>query len=114
LFAYEVLASYGLAALLTGWLLLRSNRAINRAIGVFALWSVVTVPVAMVEFAHAPEGTLVMPGYLTLADWLDRAVPVPFFPPWSPSATRYCCSSCWVTVRAEPGCSTTRRDTARY
>jgi uncharacterized protein len=80
LFPYEVLASYGFAALLTGWLVARSNRALNRAIGVFALWSAVTVPVAMVEFAHAPEGTLVLPGYLTLADWLNR-VPIPFFPP---------------------------------
>lgn len=81
LFPYEVLASYGFATLLTGWLLLRSNRAIDRAIVAFALLSAITVPAAMVQFSLAPDGALVMPGYLTRQDWVDRTVPLPFFPP---------------------------------
>lgn len=68
-FPGEILASYGLAALVTGWLLLRSTRAVTRAAVVLAAVYAFTVPAAMVAMS---EGTYVLPGYLTAEDWLAR------------------------------------------
>ena len=84
-FPGEILTSYGLAALVTGWLLFRSNRAIVRAAVVFAVFYVVTVPLAMVGMAvaggsDAADEYGLVPGYLTAGDWIERLVFLPFGP----------------------------------
>ncbi|WP_193518591.1 DUF418 domain-containing protein [Nocardiopsis kunsanensis] len=84
-FPGEILTSYGLAALVTGWLLLRSNRAIVRAAVVFAVFYVVTVPLGMIgmQAAMQMEGagaSFAVPGYLTAQDWVERFVGLPFGP----------------------------------
>ncbi|GAB3736326.1 DUF418 domain-containing protein [Nocardiopsis nanhaiensis] len=83
-FPGEILTSYGLAALVTGWLLLRPNRTIVRAAVVFAVFYAVTVPVAMVfmSVGMRTEGAeaFAMPGYLALDDWIERLVGLPFGP----------------------------------
>lgn len=83
-FPGEILTSYGLATLVTGWLLLRSDKAIVRAALVFAVFYAITVPVAMVgvsmsETTQGPEG-FALPGYLTVEDWIGRVVGLPFSP----------------------------------
>ncbi|MGW9556070.1 DUF418 domain-containing protein [Nocardiopsis sp. NPDC055551] len=83
-FPGEILTSYGLAALVTGWLLLRSDKAIVRAAVVFAVFYAITVPVAMVGMSvgsatQGPEG-YALPGYLTVEDWIGRVVGLPFGP----------------------------------
>lgn len=84
-FPGEILTSYGLAALVTGWLLFRSNRAIVRAAVVFAVFYVITVPLAMVGMAAADGSDAAgeyapVPGYLTAGDWIERLVFLPFGP----------------------------------
>ncbi|WP_026119384.1 DUF418 domain-containing protein [Nocardiopsis ganjiahuensis] len=83
-FPGEILTSYGLAALATGWLLLRSNRAIVRAAVVFAVFYVVTVPIGMIGMALGTETAgaeaFALPGYLTTEDWISRLVGLPFGP----------------------------------
>ncbi|MBQ1081900.1 DUF418 domain-containing protein [Nocardiopsis sp. B62] len=83
-FPGEILTSYGLAALVTGWLLLRSNRAIVRAAVVFAVFYVVTVPIGMVGMVmadgSAADDYALVPGYLTAGDWFERLVFLPFGP----------------------------------
>lgn len=84
-FPGEILTSYGVAALLTGWLLLRSNRALARAAVVLAVFYAVSVPLAMIamnvgatmEGADAFGAT---PGYVTAQDWIERLVGLPFAP----------------------------------
>ena len=83
-FPGEILTSYGLAALVTGWLLLRSEKAIVRAAVVFAVFYAITVPVAMVGMSvgsatQGPEA-FALPGYLTVEDWIGRVVGLPFGP----------------------------------
>lgn len=84
-FPGEILTSYGLAALVTGWLLMRSNQAIVRAAVVFAVFYVITVPLSMVGMAMSgmaagTEEYVILPGYLTLGDWIERFVFLPFGP----------------------------------
>ncbi len=84
-FPGEILTSYGLAALVTGWLLLRSNKAIVRAAVVFAVLYVITVPLSMVGMAVAGSADgaaeyALMPGYLSAEDWIARLVGLPFGP----------------------------------
>lgn len=81
----EILTSYGLAALVTGWLLLRSNRAIVRAAVIFAVVYVVTVPLGMIGMragmeTEGAEASFAVPGYLTSGDWLERFFGLPFGP----------------------------------
>ncbi|MEU3018773.1 DUF418 domain-containing protein [Nocardiopsis sp. NPDC007018] len=82
-FPGEILTSYGLAALVTGWLLFRSNRTIVRAAVVFAAFYAVTVPLAMVAMAWAgseAEEYGLIPGYLTAQDWFERLAFLPSGP----------------------------------
>ncbi|MBR8742234.1 hypothetical protein DSY14_10930 [Nocardiopsis sp. MG754419] len=83
-FPGEILMSYGFAALVTGWLLLRSNRAIVRAAVVFTVFYVLTVPVTMIGMAvgNATQGAeaFALPGYLTVEDWIGRLVGLPMGP----------------------------------
>ena len=83
-FPGEILTSYGFAALITGWLLFRSNRTIVRAAVVFSVFYALTVPVAMLGTAvvESQQGVeaFTMPGYLTVGDWIERLVGVPFSP----------------------------------
>ncbi|GAA1303759.1 DUF418 domain-containing protein [Pseudonocardia xinjiangensis] len=80
-FPGEILASYGLAGLVLGGLLFRSDRAVTRTIAVLVPCYVVTVTLAMVSLAAAPDiAAVAMPGYSTAADWAARAIAVPFNP----------------------------------
>ncbi|WP_433289244.1 DUF418 domain-containing protein [Pseudonocardia sp. CA-142604] len=81
-FPGEILASYGLAGLVLGWLLFRSDRALSRTIAVLVPCYVVTVTAAMVALAAAaPDvGGYAVPGYTTAADWSMRLSGVPFTP----------------------------------
>lgn len=84
-FPGEILTSYGLAALVTGWLLLRSNRAIVRAAVVLAVLYAVTVPLAMIGMQvgmemEGAEESFAVPGYLTPMDWFERLFGLPFGP----------------------------------
>jgi uncharacterized membrane protein YeiB len=81
-FPGEILASYGLAALVTGWLLLRPNRVVVRAAVVLAVVYALLVPVSMIMLAAAPEGSQEwgFPGYTTAGDWVMRLVGAPFSP----------------------------------
>lgn len=84
-FPGEILTSYGLAALVTGWLLLRSNQAIVRAAVVFTVFYVITVPLGMISMnmVTATEGAEaydLVPGYLTPGDWIERLTALPFGP----------------------------------
>lgn len=80
-FPGEILASYGLAGLVLGWLLTRSDRALVRAVAVLVPVYAVTVGVSMVANTLAAGGEGVyLPGYTTAADWLARLALVPFSP----------------------------------
>ncbi|MFE3457970.1 DUF418 domain-containing protein [Nocardiopsis aegyptia] len=82
-FPGEILASYGLAALVTGWLLLRPNRVVVRAAVVFAVFYALAVPAAMILMAAGSAGGSEdwgLPGYLTVGDWGMRLVSAPFSP----------------------------------
>lgn len=80
-FPGEILASYGLAGLVVGWLLFRPDRTVRRALVVLALGYAVLVPLAMTGMAAAPAGeTFAVPGYATGADWAARLVGVPVSP----------------------------------
>lgn len=81
-FPGEILTSYGLALLITGWLLFRSERALTIALLVTGLFSAVTVPLLMVGAAAAPEdgSAQSVPGYTTADDWLGRLLGAPLSP----------------------------------
>ncbi|WP_433699143.1 DUF418 domain-containing protein [Nocardiopsis sp. CA-288880] len=84
-FPGEILASYGVAALATGWLLLRPTRAVTRAAAVFAAFYAVTVPLAMVGMSLGAAGAeggevYAVAGYLTAGDWAARLIGLPFGP----------------------------------
>jgi uncharacterized protein len=79
-FPGEILASYGLAGLVLGGLLFRSDRAVARTIGILVPCYVVTVGLAMVGFAAARDVGFALPGYTTVEDWLTRAAGVPVSP----------------------------------
>lgn len=81
-FPGEILTSYGFALLITGWLLFRSERALNIALLVTGVFYIVTVPLVMVAEAAGPEdaSTYAIPGYTTLGDWAERVAGVPFAP----------------------------------
>ncbi|WP_051297322.1 hypothetical protein [Brevibacterium album] len=81
-FPGEILTAYGFALLVTGWLLHRSDRALNLALLVTGLFSLVTVPLLMTGAAVAPEEGFAqtVPGCTYLEDWIDRLVGVPLSP----------------------------------
>ncbi|MEQ3553533.1 DUF418 domain-containing protein [Pseudonocardia nematodicida] len=82
-FPGEILAAYGLAALLTGWMLFRPDRTLRRAAGWFAALYAVAVPAGMIGLwsLHADGATPEMvAGYGTLADWAVRIVGAPVTP----------------------------------
>lgn len=81
-FPGEILTSYGLALLITGWLLFRSNRALHLVLLTTGLFYLLMVPLIMVSTALAPgEGfAQAVPGYSTAGDWIERLVSVPFIP----------------------------------
>ncbi|RKS06752.1 putative membrane protein YeiB [Nocardiopsis sp. Huas11] len=81
-FPGEILASYGFAALVTGWLLLRPNRVVVRAAVVLAVFYALVVPAAMIMMSAGGGGggEWGLPGYLTAADWVARLASAPFSP----------------------------------
>lgn len=83
-FPGEILASYGLAGLVLGWLLFRSDRAINRAIALLAPVYALTVTLAMLGLASVEEDGSAeqwgLAGYTTADDWIERLFGVPFTP----------------------------------
>lgn len=84
-FPGEILSSYGLAALVTGWLLLRSNRALKRAGVLLAACYAVSVPLAMLAMSvgatmDGADAVGAIPGYLTAQDWIERLVGLPLAP----------------------------------
>jgi uncharacterized protein len=81
-FPGEILTAYGFALLVTGWLLFRSDRALDVALLVTGLFSLVTVPLLMLAAASGPESALsqAVPGYTEWEDWTDRLVGLPVSP----------------------------------
>lgn len=82
-FPGEILTAYGLALLMTGWLLFRSRTKQTRAAIVTGVVSLVTVTASMVAGAHGRQGGEAppsVPGYTTAADWAERIIGVPFSP----------------------------------
>ncbi|MEU6699443.1 DUF418 domain-containing protein [Pseudonocardia sp. NPDC046786] len=82
-FPGEILASYGLAALLTGWLLFRPDRTVRRAALWFAAGYAVTVPLGMIglwSMTASGAAAEVIPGYTTAGDWIARIVGAPVTP----------------------------------
>lgn len=87
-FPGEILTSYGLAVLVIGWLLLRSDRALRIAAAVFSIIYLVLVPLLAVVTALgqetvAPAGDAagsVLPGYTTAVDWITRLFGLPLSP----------------------------------
>lgn len=82
-FPGEILTSYGLAILITGWLLFRSDRALNIALWITGVFYVVMIPLIMMasaasEFDMTAAG--IIPGYSTVEDWVERIFGVPFAP----------------------------------
>lgn len=75
----EILTSYGLALLLTGWLLFRSNRALKIAAWCAAIFYLVTVPVAQLLYVYSRGIGDIEPvaGYTTLGDWITRIASAP-------------------------------------
>lgn len=80
----EILTSYGLAGLVVGWLLLRPDRVLRRAVALLAVLYAITCSLAMIGIAAAAAhtgGTVTEPaGYTTLQDWIGRLVTLPFLP----------------------------------
>ncbi|WP_082398915.1 MULTISPECIES: DUF418 domain-containing protein [unclassified Pseudonocardia] len=79
-FPGEILASYGLATLLTGWLLLRPTRSIVRAAGWFGALSLVTVPIFMIGLRLGGSEMQAVPGYASPEDWVVRLWSLPASP----------------------------------
>ncbi|BBG01993.1 MULTISPECIES: DUF418 domain-containing protein [Pseudonocardia] len=82
-FPGEILASYGLAALLTGWLLFRPDRTVRRAAVWIAAGYALTVPLGMIglwSMTVSGSAAEVIPGYTTAADWITRIVGAPITP----------------------------------
>lgn len=80
----EILTAYGLAILLTRWLLFRSGRTLARAAVITGVFYLVTVTAGMLLEAYARHGNgeqfSAVPGYTTADDWIERIVSVPFTP----------------------------------
>ncbi|MBP2368625.1 DUF418 domain-containing protein [Pseudonocardia parietis] len=79
----EILTSYGLATLVTGWLLFRPDRTVTRAAVWFTAAYVLTVPLTMIGlWISTAGGTAPLPpaGYTTSADWLGRIFGAPVTP----------------------------------
>ncbi|WP_291478751.1 PH domain-containing protein [Corynebacterium sp.] len=82
-FPGEILMAYGLALLMTGWLLFRSRTTLTRAAVVTGAFSLVTVTAGMVAGAHGRHGGQPppgVPGYATATDWAERVIGVPLSP----------------------------------
>lgn len=83
-FPGEILTSYGLAILLIGWLLFRSQRTLRRAAVVTGVFYLVTVTVGMIMQAYsrdeAGSAIAAIPGYTTAEDWVERIIGVPIGP----------------------------------
>lgn len=81
-FPGEILSSYGIALLLTGWLLLRSDRALTIALALTGMFYLVLVPLTMLVASAAPEEgfAVALPGYTTALDWIERVVGAPIGP----------------------------------
>ncbi|MBB6174592.1 putative membrane protein YeiB [Nocardiopsis mwathae] len=78
-FPGEILAAYGLAGLVIGWLLLRPERALLTGAAVTAVIYAVTVPLVGIMMAFATEKSPVV-GYSTTADWAERIIFMPLAP----------------------------------
>jgi len=79
----EILTSYGLALLATGWLLFRSDRALKVALWITGVFYLVAIPlISMVGTSIERDMTAVaiIPGYATLDDWVGRIISVPYPP----------------------------------
>lgn len=76
----EILTSYGLALLVTGWLLFRSDRAQNIALVVACVFYLLTVPTIMSAASVGDGFGQAMPGYTTAADWVERLIGPVFGP----------------------------------
>lgn len=82
IYSGEILTSYGLAILLTGWLLFRSVRTLRVAAWVTGVFYLVTVPLVMLLYAwsRTMEPVASVAGYTSLEDWVARIVGAPISP----------------------------------
>ena len=84
-FPGEILTSYGVAALLTGWLLFRPDRTVVKAVWWLLAGYAVTVPLAMIVMtisAASSPASLDVAGYGSLGDWIYRLSSLVVTPPF--------------------------------
>lgn len=84
-FPGEILTSYGVAALLTGWLLFRPERTIVRAVWWLLVGYTVAVPVFMIVMtvgAASSPAALDVAGYGSVGDWIYRLTSLLVTPPF--------------------------------
>lgn len=77
-FSGEILAAYGLAGLVIGWLLFRPDRALLKAAALLLPFYALTAVV--VGYALSMETDEAVVGYLTAADWIERLLAWPITP----------------------------------
>lgn len=80
-FPGEILAAYGLATLILGWLLFRPQSTVVKAAAVVSIYYVIVIglgSLAMGSFAEEDEWAF--SGYLTVEDWVERIIAGPFAP----------------------------------
>lgn len=72
-FPGEILTSYGIALLITGWLLFRSPRTQKKALTLLGLAYLFTVPLIMIGASLTEDGFQQgIPGYTTSQNWIER------------------------------------------
>lgn len=83
-FPGEILAAYGLATLILGWLLFRSQAAVAKAAALVSVYYVVIIGLgSLMMGAFADEVDVedfALPGYVTGEDWVERIFSGPLAP----------------------------------
>lgn len=78
----EILMSYGLALLVTGWLLFASDRAQRVMLWITGIFYIVVIPYLMIGAIVFADDAMAqaVPGYSTAEDWAERLVGLPISP----------------------------------
>ncbi|TGG90270.1 DUF418 domain-containing protein [Natronospirillum operosum] len=73
-FPGEILTAYGLGTLILGWLLFRADSTIKRAVALLVPFSIVMAVLGSVLMTSDEGSGFVIPGYMTMEDWIVRLV----------------------------------------
>lgn len=80
-FPGEILAAYGLATLMLGWLLFRPQSTIVKAASLVSIYYVIVIALGSLAMASiAEEDEWGFAGYLTVDDWIERIISGPIAP----------------------------------